>query len=147
MTEMVVDLILGVPQCELHLTHQEAAAKSEVDENIPGTFVELILHAYNFEVILALIDLLVYTQNLLTTAHALAPHDIHHAECYQVHRRLQHDILIFAASLVEPRQQVVQHLQSVGLGAFAEVLRDLSDEYLPLVEVFVACKTLQGHRH
>lgn len=81
---MVVDFVLGVSQGELHLAHQKAFAKSEVNEDVSCAFVQFVLDSYYFEIVPPFIDLFVYSEDLLSTAHAPASHNVHHIESHQV---------------------------------------------------------------
>lgn len=43
--EVIVDFILPVSESQLHLPYQERILTAEVDEDVSGGFVELILHS------------------------------------------------------------------------------------------------------
>ncbi len=78
---MVVDVVFGVSQRELHLEHQETLLMLEIDEDIPGALVEFVLHPYNLK-LFVFAQLRIDPEDLFAAAGALAAHQIEYAKGY-----------------------------------------------------------------
>ena len=135
--EVVVDLFLLFPQGQLHLTDEEGVLEFEVDEDVFGGLVELVLDPDDLKVVTFGQDVVVDPVDLLLGARALAPQEIHDVEGHQVDGRLQRPLLVLVPHLHQMLQTQVQVDHHTRLEGLVQMVRKLGDAQLFLVQELV----------